>query len=58
MLRGIGGSVAIVAAAVVVLWLVGQAAGFHVSLWSSLLISVALTLLLNLGLRAFRRRRT
>lgn len=54
-MTGLLRSVAIVAAAVFALWLVGQAAGFHMALGSSLLISVGLTLALHLGLRAFGR---
>ena len=58
--RSIIRSVAIVAVAVVAIWLLGLLFGFHMSLWSSLAISVVLTLVLNLALGAFSkgRRRT
>lgn len=49
-------SLAVVAVFVLLLWIVGRAAGFQVSLVGSLVGSVVLTLLLNLVLGAFRRR--
>lgn len=55
--RSIIRSVGIVAVAVVVIWLLGRLVGFHMSLWSSLAISVVLTLVLNLALGAFSRGR-
>ena len=50
-------SVVFVAAAVVVLWAIGELLGFEMSLLSSLAISIVLTLVLNLGLAAFSGRR-
>jgi hypothetical protein len=55
---GLGRSIFVVALVVAVLWLIGRALGFHVSLFSALLVSVVLTLLLNLIFGAFARRRT
>lgn len=50
-------SIVFVAAAVIVLWAIGRMVGFEMSLMSSLAISIVLTLVLNLGLSAFGRRR-
>ena len=55
--RSIIRSVGIVAVAVVVIWLLGRLVGFHMSLWSSLAISVVLTLVLNLALGALSKSR-
>lgn len=53
-MKRIVASVVVVAVAVVAIWLVGKALGFEVGLLSSLAISIVLTLVLNLGLAAFR----
>ena len=50
-------SVVFVAVAVVIFWAIGELLGFEMSLMSSLAISIVLTLVLNLGLAAFGRRR-
>jgi hypothetical protein len=49
-------SLAVVAGILLVFWAIGRAAGYEVSLGSSLLISVVLTVVLNLVLGAFSRR--
>lgn len=54
---GIGLTLAIVAVFVIVLWLATAMLGFEMALVSSLVISLGLTLLLNLVLGAFRKRR-
>jgi hypothetical protein len=54
---GIGLTLALVAIFVIVLWAATTALGFEMALVSSLAISLGLTLLLNLVLGAFRKRR-
>ena len=51
-------SLLVVVLAVAAVWLIGNAAGFELSLFWSLLISVGLTLLFNLGVLAFGSRHT
>ena len=50
-------SLAIVAGVVLVFFVIGRAAGYDMSLGSSLVISIVLTLVLNLVLNGFSRRR-
>ena len=54
-MRGLGSSLAIVAAFVVVVWLIGSLMGFEISLLGALGASLILTLVLNLVLGAFGR---
>ena len=56
-MRGMMTSLLSVAVMVLVVWFVAQAAGYRMSLLSSLALSVGLTLVLNLAMRGFRRRR-
>ena len=58
MARSLLGSLAIVAVIVVAAWFVLGLFGIHFALWSSLLISLALTAVLSLGMNAFRGGRT
>ncbi len=51
-------SLLILIAAVCVLWLIGQAVGFQISIVGSILLSIALTILVNLLLRVFRPKHT
>lgn len=55
-MRGMASSLFIVALVVIVLSFVAHAAGFEMNILSSLVISLALTLVLNLALGGFRRR--
>jgi hypothetical protein len=54
-MKGTGFSILIVVLAVFALWVISVLLGFRISLLSSLLLSVGLTLVVNLGMRAFRR---
>jgi fucose permease len=54
---GIGLTLALVVVFVIVMWAATSLLGFEMALVSSLVISLGLTLLLNLVLGAFRRRR-
>ena len=54
-MRGIGISIAAVALFVLVTWAVASSLGYQMSLASSLLLSVGLTLVLNLVLRLLSR---
>jgi hypothetical protein len=56
-MKGMAFSLGIAVALIIVVWLVGQAAGFQVSLVGSLVLTIGLTLVLNLVLGAFRGRR-
>ena len=49
-------TIVFVVIAVVAMWALTEALGFEMALVSSLVLSVGLTLVLNLGVRAFSRR--
>ena len=54
---GLGAAILVSALLLLVFYVVARAAGFHVSLWGSLGMTVLLTVVLNLVLGAFSRRR-
>lgn len=53
---GLGAALLVSIALLVVVWLVGRAAGYNVSLWGSIGMTVVLTVIVNLVLGAFARR--
>ncbi|MDQ3366202.1 MAG: hypothetical protein M3680_12315 [Myxococcota bacterium] len=53
---GLGAALAVSVILLLVVWLVGRAAGFHVSLLGSLGLTVLLTIVVNVVLGAFSRR--
>jgi hypothetical protein len=55
-MRGLAGTLIIMVAVFAVFALFGRAFGFELALWPSLLISIVLTVVLNLVLGGFRRR--
>lgn len=54
---GLGAALLVSVLLLLVVWIVGRAAGFSVSLWSSLGLTVLLTVILNVVLGALSRRR-
>lgn len=54
---GLGAALLVSIVLLLVVWVVGRAAGFSVSLWSSIGMTVALTVIVNLALGALSRRR-
>ena len=54
---GLGAALLVSVVLLLVVWVVGRAAGYQVSLWSSLGMTVLLTVIVNVVLGAFSRRR-
>lgn len=54
---GIGAAILVSALLLLAFYVIARAAGFHVSLWSSLAVTVVLTVVLNLVLGGLSRRR-
>ena len=55
MIRSILSSILFVSLAVLAIWFVGELIGFEIALWSTLLISIGLTILFNFLFGMFRR---
>ncbi len=53
---GLGAAILVSIALLFVVWLVGRVAGFDVSLGSSILMTVVLTVIVNVALGVFARR--
>ncbi|MFW5875872.1 MAG: hypothetical protein ACOCXM_03985 [Myxococcota bacterium] len=56
-MRNMGTSIGVLVLLVVAVWGIGQVAGFEVSLWGTLALSVGLTIVLNVILALVRGRR-
>jgi hypothetical protein len=56
-IAGLGAALLVSIVLLLVVWVIGRAAGYHVSLLSSIGMTVVLTIVLNLVLGAFTRRR-
>ena len=54
---GLGAALLVSVLLLLAVWLVARAAGYSVSLWSSLGMTVLLTIIVNVVLGAFARRR-